>query len=235
MKYELQTIPVLDAYEARPHCVLCHLERQSEERNTTFFLGNSIMAPEMRVRLNERGFCPRHFYKLLDGEGKLGYSLALSTHLDSLSKRVASQLSAVARSRGRARQKSATEFGHRLADQERDCLMCERIRTNVLNFAYTVVRLYADEPEFKETLRRSTGFCFHHLQDLVPMALEVLRGAQVDEWYAELIALHERSTSALIDDLEAFTWQFDYQTERKTPEHARDALPRAVGKLSGNR
>ncbi|TVQ20871.1 MAG: hypothetical protein EA382_14345 [Spirochaetaceae bacterium] len=235
MKYELQTIPVLDAYQARPHCVLCYLERQSEERNTTFFLGNSIMAPEMRVRLNEHGFCPRHLYKLLDGEGKLGYSLALATHLDSVNKRVASQLAAVSRSRGRALARSAAEFCRRLADQERDCLMCERIRTNLLNFTYTVVRLYADEPEFKETLRQSTGFCFHHLQDLVPMAPEVLRGTQLDEWFTDLIALHERSTATVIDDLEAFTWQFDYQTELTTPEHARDAVPRAVAKLAGNR
>ena len=233
MKYELQTIPVWKAYEASPECALCFLEQQSEQRNVTFFLGSSIMAPEMRVQLNEHGFCRRHFHMLLDGEGKLGYSLALNTHLESLQKRYAKRERRIVQAGDRGAGKAVDAHVNEMRRQERDCLMCDRMHANMLNFAYTIVRLYLDELEFTKTLSESRGFCLHHLPDLLEMGLEVVPAKHLSRWHELLFDVQHRELERDRADLEAFTWQFDYQTDKKTPEHARDAVPRAVQRLAG--
>ena len=232
MKYELQTIPVWKAFEAVPECALCHLERESEQRNVTFFLGNSIMAPEMRVRLNERGFCPRHFHMLLEGQGKLGYSLALGTHMDTLAERFAKHERRIVAG-GRGVEKAVAAYAQELRRQEADCLMCERIRYNLLNFTYTIAKLFVDEPEFAQAFDSSKGFCVHHLPGLLEMGLEVVPPKRRDEWHERLFEVQRRNLERTRADLEAFSWQFDYQTEKRTPEEARDAVPRAVQRLAG--
>ncbi len=232
MKYELQTIPVWKAYEEQPACTLCYLESESEERNQKFFLGNSIMAPEMRVKLNERGFCPRHFHMLAGGTGKLGYSLALKTHIESLAERIGSYEKSLKRVK-RGGPKAAAPLVEFLRSQERDCLMCERVRYNVLNYAYTIAKLFANEEEFAKALRSSRGFCLHHLPVILEMGAEVLPNARLAEWHETLFAVERDELARVGSDLEAFTWQFDYQSESKTPDHAQDAIPRAVHRIAG--
>ncbi len=232
MKYELQTIPVWKAFEAEPECVLCSLEQESEQRNVSFFLGNSIMTPEIRVKLNERGFCRRHFHLLLAGEGKLGYSLALNTHLETIEKRlntIQRRISRAGRSAGKVIRGTAEELRH----QESDCLMCDRIRFNVLNFTYTVAKLFLDEPEFAEALRGSKGFCLSHLPGLLEMGAEVIPAKRQPEWHALIFEIESNAIGRIRAHLEEFTWQFDYQTDKKTPPHARDAVQRAIERLAG--
>ncbi|MFW5688970.1 MAG: DUF6062 family protein [Spirochaetota bacterium] len=233
MKYELQTIPVWKAFEAQPECALCHLEAESEERNVTFFLGNSIMAPEMRVRLNEHGFCRRHFHLLLEGQGKLGYSLALETHLATLDERFRRYEKKILGASARNVGKAVDAYVEAIRDQETDCLMCDRMRANMLNFTYTIAKLFLDEREFVQALEQSHGFCLHHLPRVLEMGVEVIPRDELARWHAAIFELQHRAIATTREDLEAFTWQFDYQQDKKTPEHARDAVPRAVRRLAG--
>ena len=233
MKYELQTIPVWKAIEAKPACLLCHLEQESEQRNVTFFLGNAIMAPEMRVKLNDRGFCRRHFHMLGQGSGKLGYSLALRTHLDSLQERLSTLSSRVQNTRGKARSRAVEALAAFLRAQEGECLMCERMKYNVANYAYTVVKLFSEQQEFRTAVGASNGFCLHHLPMVLEMGEELLRGSEGEAWYQELFALEFSNLDRERENLEEFTWQFDYQLDKKTPEHAQDAIPRALQRLAG--
>lgn len=233
MKYELETIPVWEAYEEHADCPLCFLHERAEQRNTTFFLGNSIMAPEMRVQLNHHGFCPRHFHMLAGGTGKLGLSLALATHLASLGERWAKLEKRLASANGRQAVKAAAEYSAEVSTQEQDCLMCDRIQHNLLNYAYTVATLFQTEDAFRATLAGSSGFCFHHLPLVLRLGAEVLSGATLGEWHRAIIDVQQKSRRELTGHLEAFTWQFDYQTDKKTPPESQDAVPRAVRKLAG--
>ncbi len=235
MKYELQTIPVWKAIEADPDCLLCFLEDQAEARAVTFFLGNSIMAPEMRVQLNEHGFCTKHFHMLAEGSGKLGYSLALATHIETIEARLAKQAQKLSRATGRAAAKEASALAAEIEERNADCLLCDRVQANMLNFTYTICKLFVDTPEFRQALAASRGVCLQHLPGLLSMGREVVPTRLLPEWHSELLALVGRSLRTNADDLEAFTWQFDYQSEKQTPDHAMDAIPRAVRRLGGYR
>ena len=67
------------------------------------------------------------------------------------------------------------------------------------------------------------------------MGARVVPSSVAQEWHQAIVTVQRREIDRTIGDLEAFTWQFDYQTEKKTPESARDAVPRAVQRLAGYR
>lgn len=46
--------------------------------------------------------------------------------------------------------------------QNADCLMCDRIRHNLLNYAYTIVKLSVADGEFKGAMDGSKGFCLRN-------------------------------------------------------------------------
>ncbi|OQY40473.1 MAG: hypothetical protein B6229_01595 [Spirochaetaceae bacterium 4572_7] len=50
MKYELETIPVWDAFKADCECPICKLKEKAEETYLKFFLGNSVMVPETPLK-----------------------------------------------------------------------------------------------------------------------------------------------------------------------------------------
>ena len=88
MKYELETIPVWDAYRADSECPLCLLLRRAEAEFVRFYVGHSVMVPEMRVQVNDAGFCRAHFPMLLAGGNRLGLALITHTHLGELRRKL---------------------------------------------------------------------------------------------------------------------------------------------------
>lgn len=233
--YQLETIPVWSALRADSECYLCLLEEECERRNTDFFLGHSIMVPEMRVEVNRHGFCPRHFHLLLGSTGKLGYSLALNTHREEVAGRLAAlgrDLAAAGGKRGAA-MKAVTALTEALIRLERDCLMCDRIRRNLANYSYTSVKLFETDPEFRACLAVSRGVCLHHLPLLLDMGVTVLHGDLLEEWHRMIVSVEEESLRRLGDELEQFSWQFDCQDDRTTPAGAQDSVARTVRKLAG--
>ena len=84
MKYELETIPVWDAFKQECECPVCILHDRAEETYLKFFLGNSVMVPEMRVEVNKTGFCPEHFQKLLQKRSPHYLGLMTHTHFKEL-------------------------------------------------------------------------------------------------------------------------------------------------------
>jgi uncharacterized protein DUF6062 len=234
-RYQLETIPVWEALGHGSECLLCDLEAESERRNTQFFLGSSVMAPEMRVQLNKHGFCPRHFHMLESGTGKLGYALALATHTHDLGARVSAlgRRLVAAGNRRQAASKVAAELAGLLQTQEADCLMCDRIRRNLNNYVYTMVKLFQTDEEFKRTFTDSRGVCLHHLPLLLRFGVEQLKPVELTEWHRAVTSLVEGNLSRIGEELEQFTWQFDATSDQSTPASAQDSVARAVAKLSG--
>jgi len=233
-KYQLETIPVWDALGRDSECLLCDLEAESERRNTEFFLGPSVMAPEMRVQLNRHGFCPRHLHMLGSGTGKLGYALALATHVEELRGWFEKQARGLSLRGNRRRSEMRTEeFVTALDGREQDCLMCDRIRHNLDNYAYTMTKLFATNDEFRHAFGSSRGVCLHHLPLVLRLGVEQLGQSELAAWQEVLLRLTNSSLERLGEELEQFTWQFDATSSRSTPDSAQDSVPRTVMKLAG--
>ena len=69
MRYHIDTIPVWDALKLDGECLLCALERKTELGEAERYLGASVMEPDTRVQVNDKGFCRRHHAMLFGRRG----------------------------------------------------------------------------------------------------------------------------------------------------------------------
>ena len=167
MKYQLETIPIWEAYEAHTECPLCFLEHKVEENNIQFFLGGSVMEPDIRGMVNESGFCPVHFHMLFNAGNKLGLALITHTHLLHLLKKIQ-------KPEKYTHPKTRRDYCLFLQSNRNDCALCRKLEKTLKRYAFTIVYLWKKDEDFRKTFTESKGFCLPHFTDCTVMADEVL-------------------------------------------------------------
>lgn len=231
MKYELETIPIWDTYELDSECPLCILEEKAEERYIEFFLGNSVMVPEMRVEVNKTGFCPEHNRKLFISEkNRHGLGLVSHTHLKELMGRLKKKEKALLASPGK---KQVDAYLNEVKKWEDRCMICDRLDYTMKRYAYTIVYLWNKKEDFNRKYGESRGFCLHHLRVVFEIAGELLGGKKYGKFVSETIGLLRDSLDRLEGELLWYTQKFDYQNDNKPWGTSKDALHRVLQKLSG--
>ena len=231
MKYELETIPVWDAYRADSECPLCLLLRRAEAELVRFYVGHSVMVPEMRVQVNDAGFCRAHFPMLLDGGNRLGLALITRTHLGELRRKLDRHL--LAGNSGGALKKDLARLADLVTEQLDRCLICDRLRDRLLRYAYTIVHLWQKDAEFRAEFRASRGFCLDHLKGQLEMARDTLPGARLPAFVAETAEMQGRAWDRLEAELLAFTGKFDYRSTGPTRPATKQSVADAIAKLTG--
>ena len=231
IKYELETIPVWDAYRAESECPLCVLLRRAEAEFVRFYVGHSVMVPEMRVQVNDAGFCRVHFPMLLDGGNRLGLALITHTHLGELRRKLERHL--LAGKSGGALKKELVRLAALVNEQLDRCLICDRLRDRFLRYAYTIVHLWRTDPDFRAEFLASKGFCLDHLQGVLAMARDTLPGARLTAFVAETAEVQGRAWDRLEGELLAFTGKFDYRASGPTRPATRRSVADAIAKLTG--
>lgn len=247
MHYHLDTIPVWDAVKLEGECPLCALRRRNELIDVERFLGGSVMEPDSRIRVNEKGFCPRHQALLYAQKNKLSHALMMHTHLKETmgsltpaleNARAAAQKRAgtpalrrmLGKSEGKADLKAAAAQIRALSSQ---CIMCDSIEENTRRYAYTLLHLYKTDAGFRKAFAASKGVCLPDMALLLDMAEDVLSGPALADFVNDLCAAEEKSLQKTEQDLEGFTLKFDYRNADKPWGDSRDALERTVNKLRG--
>jgi hypothetical protein len=249
MKYQLETIPIWDAYKKETECPLCLLEAKAEKNYINFFLGSSIMNPEMRVKVNETGFCPSHYRKLFDArENRHGLGLMTNTYLhrqkELLDKprKELGKLADSAASEGTVKgllqhKKSLKEavktYRDRCAEAVRSCMICTRIDNTLARYAFTIVYLWKKDGEFRAAFRNSKGFCLFHLPRMLDMAGETLNNKQLGEWLSVTLSIQQDRWEALDRELYEFTQSYAYDHDASPQKDRTAALADAIQKLTG--
>ncbi len=231
MKYELETIPIWDTYELDSECPLCILEERAEERYIEFFLGNSVMVPEMRVEVNRTGFCPQHNQKLFVSEkNRHGLGLVTHTHLKELTDKIRKKGNSLDRNPNK---KQAKAYLDELREWERKCMICDRLDYTMKRYAFTIVHLWNKKEDFTEKYNESRGFCLHHLPVVFDMAGEMLGNRKYEVFVGQTMSIQQKSLERLEGELLWYTQKFDYQNDGKSWRTSKDALQRVLQKLSG--
>ncbi|MBN2657715.1 MAG: hypothetical protein JXR86_11700 [Spirochaetales bacterium] len=244
MKYKLETIPVWDAFKEDTECPICYLEEKAEERYLNFYLGSSVMNPETRVQVNQRGFCPDHFSGLLSMRSNHGLGLMTHTHLEKRMELLSPFLKNLRTEASRVAGKGAlikprklsaaiSELEKHLSGLEESCMICDRIEYTLKRYTFTIVHLWKTEGEFREFFRNSRGFCYHHLPGLIAMAEEVLSPGKLGEFIEDVTALIESGNERLEKEILWFTQKFDSQNFDKPWGTSEDAHYRTIQKLTG--
>ena len=185
MRYHLDTIPVWDAAKLDGECLFCALERRTELGEAECYLGASVMEPDIRVQVNEKGFCTRHHAMLFSMNNRLGHALMLESHTAETVRRTDRIMKDLRKSAGvlestvnpgktKAAREAVLSAAGQIADMEGSCIMCDSIRENMDRYFHTFFHLWQSDTEFRTRFSSCKGVCLGHLSRLIPFAVKEL-------------------------------------------------------------
>jgi hypothetical protein len=244
MKYQLETIPIWEAYEDKGECPLCFLHTKLTKNYTGFFLGGSVMEPNIRGRVNEVGFCGEHFSLLFAAGNKQALALMAHTRLLTLGgtlrartkKLLQSELDTKSRAflpKKREESKAVEGFVHSIGSESRGCAFCETLDHTLERYVFTIVYLWKKDEEFRKTVAASKGFCVPHFGRVIRMAESVLSRTHRNRFLTGLLALEEANLARVEEEILWYTQKFDYRNSDKPWKNSEDALQRTIQKLTG--
>lgn len=226
MKTDLCTIPIEDIFDPKEGCPICRMRDILEERGCEYATGAAVMEPDVRVSMNELGFCRRHYAGMLSGAHRLQVALALSTRLETLDKEILG---------GRVVKPSAAKRAYRCARVGETCFVCEKVDSAMEHFFSTMFRLYASEEKFRQTFREQTALCLPHYGLLLECAEKMLGKKERAQFGRDCEAITRGTLDALREDVTHFTKMYDYRNNTADADwgNSRDSIERAVAFLTG--
>ena len=248
MRYHIDTIPVWDAMKLEGECLMCALERKTELGEAERYLGASVMEPDVRVKVNDRGFCRKHHAMLFSMSNRLGHALMLESHTielrrklekisDSLNRSAAQLENAGIGDKLSGKTKGAVEEILKQAkavDEMADsCLMCETIRENMDRYLHTFFHLYQNDGDFRSRFEKSKGLCLPHLGRLLETATQELGAKDLGRFVKTVTRLEKENMDRIQEDISWFIKKFDYRYENESWKNSKDAVERTVNKARG--
>jgi len=241
IRERIYTIPVNDAFAEDGECALCRMKRILSENLVTYFLGASLMEPDVRVATNRKGFCREHAAALYNRrENRLGLALLLHTHAleTAVSAKEALARAVPLRKGGLLKRTGIKEnlvaAAGLIESRISTCAMCERIAETMDRYIDVVLWQFFEEKEFRTKVETCKGFCLTHTADLLRGAAKHLDDGQA-EYFAKVLA-HVTGTNLdrMAGELEGFTLLHDHRNRDLPPGASKDALPRMIRKLDGD-
>ncbi len=238
MKEELYTIPVNEAIEQDGECLLCTLNKKLESDILNYILGPSYMEEDIRGETDKIGFCREHYRQMYAAQNRLGVALMIDTHLKNLRSDLKSLLDGDKTSSGRRRglfKKSSEvpESAEYLHNIESSCYACNRMKLRMNSYIDTFFYLWKREQEFRGKVLNSKGFCISHLRMLIDEARKRLSDDKYAEFIKSVSEIQLKNLEELEKDIDWFIQKFDYRFKDEPWKNSKDALPRAILKLSG--
>jgi hypothetical protein len=241
MKEKIYTIPVNDAYRSQASCPLCELSKNVEQSALDYYLGPSLMEPDVRVSTNTTGFCGHHLQKLYSREiNRLGLGLMLHTHLKDFWSDIGEDLSKAApapgfffKGRDKDYKKNLEVLADKIEKRSDACIICEKIDFTMQRYLDVLLWMFFEDKAFREQFQMKKSHCAHHTAFLLRGAAKYLSQKQTAEFITVLADQQREGTEKLIEDVEWFTLKFDYRNKDKPWGGAKTALPRAISFLSG--
>ena len=238
MKVQIDTIPVMEAYESQDECPFCHLQRITEQKAIRYTLGPgaSYMEPEVRGATDSLGFCPTHFKKMYDYGNSLGNALIMQTYLIGLRKQLDQQLNDFELPEKKPlfgkREHKELPLVQWLHEKNESCFLCNKVNYNMRRYYATFFHLIKDQ-EFRTKVENSKGMCLCHMEKLLESADEHLQNGQREWFYATLSNLQRKNFARVQEDLDWFIEKFDYRNASADWKNSKDAVSRTMQKLAG--
>ncbi|MBE6975715.1 MAG: hypothetical protein E7439_00750 [Ruminococcaceae bacterium] len=239
MKEHIDTIPVNDAFDSGDECPFCWLERKAEQSTIRYVAGPgaSYMEPDVRAATDAAGFCGVHLEKLYDYGNTLGSALMLQTHMAGL----LTEFRAGAEGFtppvkhgifGKKNSEPQETWWQRLHKRQERCFICERREYHMTRYFHTFFVMLR-EPEFREKVAASKGFCLRHFAKLMDLAETELPNSQHEWFYSTVLSLTEENLLRVKKDLDWLIAKYDYRNAGADWKNSRDALPRTMQKIQG--
>lgn len=246
----IEVVPVVDAFRAArlpgELCPLCRLEMRAEANALDHLLGEKLMDPGFRHRVEKEGVCRTHFQRLLKGTDRLGLAILLQT-LVSQAARMALSSSrtpassptptsakpgAVGISFARLRaliHPTANDFMTHAAC----CVVCTDVEAAVRQYCQTAAKLYSSNSDFRELVKNVNMICLPHSRMLLAEARHELRTYELAEFVQFIEGLAGRRLERIGSQLETFIKNFDYHAALGSRQEVASAIREALHILMG--
>jgi len=248
MNYHIDTIPIWDAQKTDGECLLCALRRRTELGEAERYLGASVMEPDVRIRVNDRGFCQKHHQMLFSMSNRLGHALMLESHMienrEKLKKanehiaKYARQLAEMGigdRMQGKAKaaKENIVKEARKIQETAGTCVMCDTIEDNMTRYLHTFFHLYRNDSEFRKAFLGGKGLCLPHYGQLIEVAAEELNTKELAEFLSAMGKIESENMDRIQEDISWFIKKFDYRYDGEDWKNSRDAVERTVNKTRG--
>ena len=248
MRYHIDTIPVWDAMKLDGECLMCALERKTELGEAERYLGASVMEPDVRIKVNDRGFCRKHHAMLFSMSNRLGHALMLESHTieireklarinDKLDKSAKQLINSGIGDKLNGKNKAATQEILKQAQAVNEmadtCLMCDTIAENMGRYLHTFFHLYQNDTDFRTKFKNSKGLCLPHMGRLLEAAAQELGPKDLGEFVQVVTKLEQENFDRIQEDISWFIKKFDYRYENESWKNSKDAVERTVNKARG--
>jgi len=244
MRYHIDTIPVWDSLKLDGECLFCALHRKLELSEAERYLGASVMEPDTRIQVNERGFCRDHHAMLFGMSNRLGHALMLESHnartrerlakpLDRMAKAASAFSSAGLLKRGGQTKKDLLDAANEIAAMASTCILCDSLQENMDRYLHTFFHLYHNDTDFRTRFNACKGVCLPHLAELARIAPDELPANEVGPFIGKLTDLTRTNMERMQEDISWFIKKFDYRFVNEPWKNSQDAVPRSVNKLRG--
>ena len=241
MKEQLYTIPLNDAMNANDECPFCYIERNVEQDLLDFVLGSgsSYMESDVREQTDQAGFCRNHFQKMFDYGNTLGNAWILKTHYTQMIRELQSQTKSFKLGKSSLKDKFKKQverhnpIGIWVAEKERSCYICKRYADTYERYLDTFFVMYRKDPDFRDKVKNSMGFCLHDFGDLCEASDSRLPDKEKADFYNMLFPLMEQNLIRLGEDVAWMVEKFDYRNKDADWKNSKDAIQRGMQKLKG--
>jgi len=234
MKLELETIPVWDGVASKSECYVCDLMAEAQKDALSFYLGNSVMHPQTRVKVNENGFCSKHWQLLAAANKPQGIALMTDTYLGMTRTKLEKSINSLLGSKNPRQAKKAIQaFKESMEQREKGCLVCSSMQQRLDRYLFTTCYLWGDDQSFREALQESKGFCMHHFQLLLETAPTVLSGSLLAKFVHDLTQTEVLNLDRIAKDVYWMTQKYKSENMDKPWNGCEDAHKRGVDKITG--
>lgn len=239
MKEKIYTIPVNEAFDTECECPFCVLEKKVDEDILDYILGPSYMEEDIREETNKAGFCKYHYDKMFHAQNRLGVALMVSTHLKEINKTLNSLLKKEQTKNGGGLFKKKAEHANYVPaftdELSKSCYACQRIEGRMNSYFDTFFYLWKSEPEFCEKVSNCKGFCLEHLSRIIAEGQKKLSSKKYAELIAVVSEIEKENLARIDEELDWFIQKFDYRFQQEPWKNSKDALERAILKISSTR
>jgi len=221
---QIYTIPINEAFDAGVAdkscgCPMCSLYRMLEETTLDNAMGGSMMEPDVRISMNEEGFCKIHYDMLFEMKNRLGMALTLESHLNELKDNLSPKgLSALL----------PKNTVSKLDALDKSCYICSRVEGHFKSMIDIVVMLWKRDDEFPKKLRSQPYFCLPHYKQLLESAKRNLGKRDFPDFEKDLSGVVNAYLDELSADVSWFCKKFDYRYESEPWYNSKDAVERAM-------
>lgn len=227
---QIYTIPVNEAFEASRDdhslgCPFCALHAKLEADELSLILGASMMEPDIRLKTNEMGFCPKHYGKMLEMGKRLPLALMLESHLNQIHSEMKSGVSSAS---------VATKTKEKLEHISASCYICSRIERNFSAMLETAALLWERDEAFREKCALQPYFCLPHYARFLSAAKERMNKKTFGAFYAVISETMEEYLDKLCGDVSWFCKKFDYRYTEEPWYDSKNAPERAIAFLSAS-